>query len=37
MRFHLYRKTSGGYYANRLLVIGLCGRFIYIDLKGLIP
>jgi hypothetical protein len=38
MRFHLYRRASETtLYANRLLVIGLFGKFIYIELKGIVP
>jgi len=38
MRFHLYRRaTKDTLYANRLLVIGLFGKFIYLELKGIAP
>jgi hypothetical protein len=38
MRFHLYRRANEReLYTNRLLVIGLFGKFIYFELKGIVP
>lgn len=37
-RFKLYRRAGrDSLYSNRLLVMGLFERFIYIELKGLVP
>lgn len=37
-RFHLYRRASmDTLYTNRLLVIGLFKRFIYLELRGIVP